>query len=277
MCAALYLCACEPAAYENFIYEKMVTRGGLRKLIAPLSSIAEKEGIRELRELMAAITERRRPDENLSAEICAGIEKLLAAEPRGLAHTPRLAGSRPDPSRVGIHAGKYTFIGGEHDMLVRVSDGEKWEYIDRSGNAVISDGFIYAEDFSDWRAVVETEGGFGLIDIDGRYVIAPRYDDIEWDGANNVCVATVEGMSGLFSRDGKPLTGLLYDQIINSGEELLLVKKGDLFGYIRRDGSVAIEPAYDDAFGFCGGRARVRKADREFEIDASGNPVRKVG
>ncbi len=188
-------------------------------------------------------------------ELLAGLETLQPAEKRGA---------------------KYTFIGDMHDMLMRAFDGKSWTYIDKAGNEVFPVRFANATDFAEGRAVVETAEGYGLIDLDGKYVIEPQCDDIEWDHTNNVAIVTTEGLSGLFDRMGMPLTGVVYDQILPGSEGMFPVRRGGRYGFVAKDGKVKVEPQWDDASGYREGLARVRDGANILLIDLDGNVVEKI-
>jgi hypothetical protein len=66
---------------------------------------------------------------------------------------------------------------------------------------------------------------------------------------------------------------LEYDQILDCSEGLLAARKGERFGYLHRDGTVAIDFIYDDAFGFRDGIARVKRKGRDVLIDPKGCEV----
>ncbi len=169
--------------------------------------------------------------------------------------------------------GKYSFIGPMQDMVMRVFDGTEWFYIDRHGEMAFPGSFVSATDFSEGRAVVETKKGYGLIGLNGRFVIEPKYDDIDWDSINNVAIVTEDGQSGLYSREGQQLTGLIYDQILAGSEGLFPARRNGKYSFIRRDGMTVIRPQFDDAYSFSDGFALVRVGNHEFLIDHDGNPI----
>lgn len=275
LAAATYITACDPALYEHMVRGSIGSVAGLSKLTRMITDIMDGEQAQELKAVLDCVIH----GEEASPEaICAAISALAGATPHPyksleniasrLHGAPMAESDKPQE--------RYVFIGTMNDMLMRVYDGNDWSYIDRHGNVALPGPFISAGDFCEGRAVVETATGHGLIDLDGRFVMEPLYEDMEWDGPNNIVIATVGGLSGTFTRDGEPLTGIIYDQILACSEGLLAVKSAGRFGYIRRDGIMAIRPQYDDAFGFRDGAARVRIANRRFVIDPAGNPVANV-
>ncbi len=62
-------------------------------------------------------------------------------------------------------------------------------YIDCDGCEVIPTSFIWANDFKEGRAEVETKSGMGLIDYNGEYIINPHYEIVEFDSASGTTKA----------------------------------------------------------------------------------------
>lgn len=271
LAAAVYVTACQPELYEGMIRDRTLKTKGLARLAYVLADIMEGSGADELNGLLTILTAGKD-----GGDICTALHGLSSAPVRSYpaleAIVANLRRNSADPSRSAD--GKYTFIGRMCDMVMRVFDGSRWFYIDHRGDKAFTGDFASAEDFCEGRAAVETKEGYGLIDLAGNFVIEPRYDDIEWDG--NVAIVTMEGQSGLYSREGEPLTGLIYDQVLPASEGMFPVRKNGKYGYIRRDGVMAIRPRFDDAFGFRDGFARVSNGDSHFLIDRQGCVIDKI-
>ena len=65
-----------------------------------------------------------------------------------------------------------------NDGLGAVKIGEKWGYIDRSGNIVIEPRFELADDFHKGFGSAGQNGKVGIIDKTGAYLIKPIFDRI---------------------------------------------------------------------------------------------------
>jgi hypothetical protein len=278
LAAAVYISACDPALYLNVIRDYLSSTPLLLNFMQALSDALCNEKGDALTDLAKTVCS----EDTSPVDICRKITSLAWQVPHPY---PMLASALQytedsqipfvlpwrQPNLLVVDRELYTFIGIIHYGRVRVFDGKEWKYLDETGKAVISDKLINADDFRHWRAVVEKQEGFGLIDINGNYVIEPIYDDLDWDSAYDIAIITHNDKSGLASPSGEHITGLIYDQIVNGTEGLLIVKQNDKFGYMRPDGSMATEMIYDDAFGFREGRAMVRKDGRMFYIDLNGN------
>ncbi len=68
------------------------------------------------------------------------------------------------------------------DMMRRVRKGELYGYLDDEDSEVIAPQFIYAENFFENRAVVQTvEGKMGVIDHDCKWIVEPIYDMVGFE------------------------------------------------------------------------------------------------
>lgn len=72
-------------------------------------------------------------------------------------------------------------VGNVFEGLVCVRNQTGYGFVNMNNEVVIPAQFIYADDFHEGRAVVETAMGMGLIDKEGNYIIKPEYDIVEYD------------------------------------------------------------------------------------------------
>lgn len=110
-------------------------------------------------------------------------------------------------------------VGGITEGLIKYVDKEtqKWGFASLDGNEVIAPAFVYADDFIDGKAIVWVDYcDFGLIDREGKYVLEPKYTNIETLGAGKYAVSHGDMFSSfftpkaLFNQQGKQLTEFLY-------------------------------------------------------------------
>lgn len=157
----------------------------------------------------------------------------------------------------------------EGDGLTPVMRDMKWDYVDANHKTLFG-GFDYVESFSNGRAVVALEDGFGLIDLDGRPVITALYEEVRWYPCGNVAVVTDFGKSFICSSQGVPLSDCRYDWIGDFEEGLFAVGLDDKYGYVDAAANVVIPIFFDNAYDFRGGRAVVELLGEEFYIDKMG-------
>ena len=73
-------------------------------------------------------------------------------------------------------------------------------------NPVIPSQFLWASDFHEGRAEVQTRTGMGLIDREGGYVIPPEYEIVDYDPAVSIVHVRHGGRWALFDYLGRRLT-----------------------------------------------------------------------
>lgn len=94
-----------------------------------------------------------------------------------------------------------------HEGMILVQDENGcYGYVDTDNNPVIASQYKWAGDFHEGRAEVETDAGMGLIDRQGRYVIEPRYEIIEYDYEKSLVYVRSDGRWALFDYLGRRLT-----------------------------------------------------------------------
>lgn len=124
-------------------------------------------------------------------------------------------------------------------------DSWLWGYIDTSGEMLIPARFDFADDFKDGQAVVKgMDGGYGVIDRAGNYIIEPIYDYIMPDEDEFIFVQ--EDRFGRINREGNITLKPKYGAISVFKEDMAVAYplEGELCGYIDRSGNYLIEPNF---------------------------------
>jgi hypothetical protein len=170
---------------------------------------------------------------------------------------------------------------------VRV-DG-KWGYIDRDGTIAIKPRFAEAEPFRGGRAAVrmseEWGKNSGLIDRNGNFVVAPRYEQIVRLGDSDLWSASITDpgyrghgepaqLSRLVDKDGHVITAGPYNSIGTPSEGLIAVCRDDACGFIDDHGRTVVPMKYKYADDFQEGLAAVSANGRGYGfIDRQGRLV----
>lgn len=165
------------------------------------------------------------------------------------------------------------YVGTISDTLMRFRKGKHWGYCDSYGRLLGKAEYLSAEDFYEGRARVETDGGYGLIDRSGEWVMRPEFDQLEWYGPENVVSACRDGIWGIYSRLGDCLTSERYDWLCGPGEGFFVAGKGGKYCYLKLSGEPLTDCRFDEAFSFCGGRALVSIGSESFHIDRDGRRI----
>ena len=65
-------------------------------------------------------------------------------------------------------------------QLLPVKQNGKWGYVNKQGELIIPATFIFADQFQSGRAMVGTESGVGILDVQGSWLIKPEFEYISW-------------------------------------------------------------------------------------------------
>jgi hypothetical protein len=118
------------------------------------------------------------------------------------------------------------------DGLLSIEKNGKYGLVEEStGKIIVPLKFDRAECISEGRAVVRQGELWGLLDLEGRFIVEPKFYGIDWFHEGLAAVNVDPERSGNFS-DGK-------------------------YGYIDRSGRMVIEPQFLHASSFSEGRAAV--------------------
>lgn len=90
--------------------------------------------------------------------------------------------------------------------LICVEDDAGYGFVDTDNNPIIPAQFIWAGDFREGRAEVQTATGMGLIDRQGCYVIPPEYEIVDYDPSTSIIRVRLDGRWALFDYLGRRLT-----------------------------------------------------------------------
>jgi hypothetical protein len=150
---------------------------------------------------------------------------------------------------------------------------DKWGYVDLAGNIVIPLKFKFAGPFDKGMARVLLNGKSFFINHSGERV-TPEFDGA-FDFGEDLAAVMMGDKVGYVRRDGSLAVQPKYQGTsgIQFSEGLVPVRSEKKVGFIDTTGSLVIKPAYDDAYPFSEGRATVRVGDRWGFIDRSGNMV----
>ncbi|NMA94130.1 MAG: hypothetical protein GX975_05655 [Clostridiales bacterium] len=174
----------------------------------------------------------------------------------------------------------YDAAGSFSDGLALVQKNGLYGYIDTSGKEVIPCKYGNAFPFSDGLAAVTKDpwgyGEWGYIDKSGREVIPFKYEKAYpfFDGMAQVENGDTYGY--FIDTSGNQKFSYLYNSYFVEDyfyEGLVLVQKDNKFGFINKNGELAIPFIYDFAKSFSDGMALVEKNGKFGYIDTSGKEV----
>ncbi len=146
--------------------------------------------------------------------------------------------------------------------LIPIKSGDKWGYIDKQGKFIINTQFEEAHLFRDGLALVKSnENKFGFIGIDGKYVINPTYKSANSFSEELACVISENSKPQFINKEGKIIFTVDADACGGFSEGMAPFKIKGKWGYIDKDGTIKINPLYENANMFSEGLAAVSKID----------------
>lgn len=160
------------------------------------------------------------------------------------------------------------YLGTFHEGLAAFSmmvDGQfKSGYFDTNGHTVIPAKFqAYSGDFIEGLAYVSIDDKYGFINKTGEFVVSPIYDSVS-DFHNGIALVERGGQYGFIDQTGKEFippqyqTALFISNLLNGESngyffrDVAAVKKNDKWGFIDKSGAEVAAFQYDqvDAFNF---------------------------
>ena len=101
----------------------------------------------------------------------------------------------------------HLWVGHMFEQMICVEDAEGYGYVDTQNRYLIAPQYRWANDFHEGRAEVQTaDGRMGLIDKTGRYVLEPHYEIVEYDDRTGRLLARLDGRWAAFDYEGRQLT-----------------------------------------------------------------------
>lgn len=182
----------------------------------------------------------------------------------------------------GIHTTVSTEEPTQEGAVIPILDRktDKYGFVDKSGNEVITCKYDYANIFSDGLAKVRMNGKCGFIDKNGNEVVPCKYDYI---GSLNEGLYVVRvgdektGKWGFIDRTGKELVPCMYDWAGDFADGMAIVRVGNRktrkYGFVDKTGKEVIPCEYERAGSFSEGMAEVERNNKKGFIDKAGNLV----
>lgn len=134
-----------------------------------------------------------------------------------------------------VLGGSFDSIGEERDGLIPVGNEGKYGYIDSSGNEIIplkytelgveENGLIVVKD--------EKSGKFGIMDLDGEFVVSPRFTYVVKRLDGYFIVGNDEFKEGVIDYNGEMVVPLEYENLEFKSKHLLTGEKNDRVSLIK--------------------------------------------
>ena len=155
-----------------------------------------------------------------------------------------------------------------YDDRACIGTDNGYGYIDPSGDAVIPAIYELAFDFWDGVAIVK-DGGYGLIDTDGNYLLDPTHGQLSLHTAEGFVKETQGGKTSMIDYQGVKWSKS-YDVIGDFSEDFCPVKIDGHYGYIDNRMELVIPAEWEYAGAFSEGFAPVGRDGLYGYIDTKG-------
>lgn len=150
----------------------------------------------------------------------------------------------------------------EYDNITSLEDVDGAIKITKDGKVGIADDkgqILIPTEYSDVKRlgkeksqgfiVQNEEGKYGIVDISNKSVLNIKYDSVSNVYQGDYYVVTEEGKQKVVKKDGTEILNGDYDEIVyilKNPENGVIYKKKNKYGLMKLDGTIAINPTYDD-------------------------------
>ncbi len=171
---------------------------------------------------------------------------------------------------------RYTRLSDFDYLLVR-DTSLRYGFIDSEFNEVIECRFSNATFFENGLSIVKdpNTNKYGLIDINGDYVVESQYESITSINDSNYFIVQHEDLYGLMNIHGVELTEFLYSEIkYGEYEPIVAIKdpETEKWGYLSLSGTTLTDFIYDEVYAFNGRQITAVKVGDEWGIvNSTGN------
>jgi hypothetical protein len=148
-----------------------------------------------------------------------------------------------------------------------------WGFADSSGQVVLPPAYHAVQPFKEGLAIVMRDSLYGVIDKKGREIVPLKFQNILPSACGLLTLRTAAGFV-LVGIDGKRFTQEVYQKIFPStcSEDRIPVLKDGRIAYLDRNGKNLTGFVYEEAYPFHHGVAPVKKDGKWGLLAANGKP-----
>lgn len=153
------------------------------------------------------------------------------------------------------------------DGLALIRENDKYGFVDKSGNKVVSCIYTNAECFLDGFARVKRDGKCGYVDKTGKEIVPCEYEEIEWFLNDLALVKKTDRRDkkrcGFVDRTGKEVIPCVYNKVIAFSPGYVVLANDEGVGCLDKDGKEIIPFIYDEMTNFVNDVAIVGKYNKD--------------
>jgi hypothetical protein len=150
----------------------------------------------------------------------------------------------------------------------------KWGYLNKEGALVIEDKYDDLREFNEGKAAFNLNGLWGYLNKDGSIFLPARYKTVQEYSEEMAVVQDLNNKYHLIDNNGVIISdSIKYEKINKFLNGRALIKDSQRYGYIDKDGELAIDMDYEYATDFIDGLAIVTKNRKQGMIDINGSSI----
>jgi hypothetical protein len=158
-----------------------------------------------------------------------------------------------------------------HALITSEDTDQPHYYVNKVG-MIVSKRFMIGESFSEGLAGAGQTGKVGFIDAEGKFAIAPYFQNVE-AFREGLAAVEVNRKYGFIDKSGALVIDPFFDRVASFAEGLAAVQAEGKIGFIDKLGIWKIKPQFDFVEGFAEGLTLVTSGQDSYYIDKLGNIV----
>lgn len=163
------------------------------------------------------------------------------------------------------------------NSLITIKDGKKG-LVDNSGNIIIDNNYAEIEALTDkyenGYIVKDESGKYGLINYNKKQILECDYKEIKHvAGSDLYVVRDYNNELLLINSDKEVLLKNKFEDVVSIDNENLVIKSGDKFGIMTKDGETRVEPNFEKLEYLFDGNYIARKDGKYGVIDLSNKTI----
>lgn len=121
---------------------------------------------------------------------------------------------------------------------------------------------------------VKLNNKYGFVGKDGKVLISPRFKGIETKFTEGIMTTWGENGVGYVNDKGKEIAKPIYKCSGAFKDGMAPVFNGKKWGFLDKNGKIAVPLKYDEVHDFSGDKAKVKLGGKEFYVDKKGKIVK---
>ena len=171
-----------------------------------------------------------------------------------------------DENKNIISEEKYANVFGSSEKIVKVIDDDtNYFFVDSYGNHISQEKFQDAGDFYEGIAAVKKGNKWGFIDSSGNIIIDYQYDSVDLGFHGGLAAVKISEKWYFVDQQGNLAWKTGFEDATDFSEGYAAVKKDGKWGYIDIEGTVKIDFQYEAAKRFSENKAAVMKSIDGYE------------